>query len=239
MTNMLVSIPRTNNSRRVWYGTVPCDMSSEDPRTTPRFAGSHYKSHDGPVHGRRVPRTCHRGPRSKPCSRRRGRRGALCQGPLATAAGGRGIRPSRRGCTTVPTRRVCDENPCSRARFPDRRPPVRAPSHPGRGRPLTCTSLAAQRGPSCDLYRFVQNRGVVRGSSLGMPAPETSVSAAPRARGRCDRPNRGGRPAAGVKLAWAEAACAPAYMYSGILCEVCWGITLPHPFPFSWFRRGF
>ena len=142
-------------------------MSSEDSRTTPRFAGSHYKSHDGPVHGRRVPRTCHRGPRSKPCSRRRGRRGALCQGPLATAAG-RGIRPSRRGCTTVPTRRVCDENPCSRARFPDRRPPVRAPSRPGRGRPLTCTSLAAQRGPSCDLHRLVQNRMVDWGSSLGM-----------------------------------------------------------------------
>ena len=54
--------------------------------------------------------------------------------------------------------------------FPIGDAPVRALSHPGRGRPLTCTSLAAQRGPSCDLYRFVQNRRVDWGSSLGMTA---------------------------------------------------------------------
>ena len=133
-------------------------MSSEDPQSTLRFAGSHYKSHDGPVHGRRVPRTCYRGPRSKPCSRR-GRRGALCQGPPTTAAG---IRPSRRGCTTVPTRRVCDGSPCSRAQFPDRRRAGTSTESPRARPPVDMHEFSRATG---SIVRFVPVRAKSGGRS--------------------------------------------------------------------------
>ena len=145
-------------------------MSSEDPQSTLRFAGGHYESHDVPVvrpsEGLSLSRLFHSG-RDRPHTswRRFSKRSRW----------NRLVRVANRcdaGAQPYPPDAFATGARAPGSNFPIGDAPVRARSHPGRGRPLTCTSFSRAAG---SIVRFVPVRaksegrlGVLAGYGLSL-----------------------------------------------------------------------